>query len=102
MHMLLMQDTTHIDKPQIAIVCESHVFHTWTGDIDPVARWSTDQRGVTVRVRIAPYDKVVIALDGATQPIAVSIESRSIRGKGSRPRHPSGNARSWHRLAFRR
>ncbi|WP_328531333.1 glycosyl hydrolase [Nocardioides sp. NBC_00368] len=38
--------------------------NTWTGKIEPIAEYTSDGRSVTVPVRIAPYDNVVIALAG--------------------------------------
>lgn len=40
-----------------------YVLDTWTGRITPVARYTTGNRGTTIKVRVAPYDKVVLALD---------------------------------------
>lgn len=44
--------------------------NTWTGEIEPIAEYTSDGRHVTVPVRIAPYDNVVIALAGNRSALA--------------------------------
>jgi hypothetical protein len=36
--------------------------NAWTGAIEPIAQYTTDESGVTVHVRLAPYDAVILAL----------------------------------------
>lgn len=36
--------------------------NTWTGEIEPIGEYTTKTAATTVRVRIAPYDKVIVAL----------------------------------------
>ena len=45
--------------------------NTWTGAIEPIAAYTADADGVTVHVRIAPYDAVILALaTKAAEPVA--------------------------------
>jgi hypothetical protein len=45
--------------------------NTWTGAIEPIAAYTADANGVTVHVRIAPYDAVILALaTKAAEPVA--------------------------------
>jgi hypothetical protein len=39
-----------------------YLLDTWTGKIMPIGEYTTGARGVTVEVRVAPYDKVIVAL----------------------------------------
>lgn len=43
-----------------------YLLDTWSGKITPVARYSVTSAGVTVKVRVPAYDKVVLALDPAS------------------------------------
>lgn len=48
---------------------------TWTGNISPIAEYTENGTSITVPVRIAPYDKVIIAVS----------DSGAIAGKGGNP-----------------
>jgi len=51
-----------------------YLLDTWTGRIEPMGRYTTDRRGVRVNVRIAPNDKVIIALAGrSTEPVPAPV-----------------------------
>lgn len=43
-----------------------YLLDSWTGEITPIAEYTTGDGTVTVPVEIAPYDKVVVALAGTT------------------------------------
>lgn len=53
-----------------------YLLDTWTGEVNPVAEYTTGDGTVTVPVRVAPYDKVILALrDEAGEPVVHATAS---------------------------
>jgi hypothetical protein len=59
-----------------------YLLNTWTGKIEPIGEYTTDARGVTVEVRIAPYDKVVVALATPSSELVPAPDVHALNSTG--------------------
>jgi hypothetical protein len=59
-----------------------YLLDTWTGEITPIAEYTTGAGTVTVPVEIAPYDKVVVALAGTAAAPAPAPSVHAVSSTG--------------------
>ncbi|MFJ3802529.1 glycosyl hydrolase [Streptomyces sp. NPDC090088] len=59
-----------------------YTLNTWTGRIEPVANYTATPEGVKVRVRIAPYDKVVLALANQKAGLGTAPSLHAVSSNG--------------------
>lgn len=54
-----------------------YTLNTWTGQIEPIGMYRAGQSSVTLHVRIAPYDKVIVMLSSAFPAPAPQVHALS-------------------------